>query len=89
MLYESENNYIELVARRMGRTWTRYQRAALGIKEESLEVSSEATLALYILAIAKVWPLLDKNQRFVVGGACDLIRQRFGDLKSIQDRRHP
>jgi predicted nucleotidyltransferase len=89
ILYESENNYVELVARRMGQPWTRYQRKALGIQAESLAATSEATLALYVLAIAEVRPLLDRRQRSVVGGACDLIRQRFGNLKSVQDEGHP
>ncbi|MEK7474413.1 MAG: nucleotidyltransferase domain-containing protein [Candidatus Coatesbacteria bacterium] len=76
ILYESENDYAELVARKMGQPWIRCQRAALGGHGESSAAASEATLALYLLAAAKLWPLLDQEQRAVVGGACDLIRRR-------------
>jgi hypothetical protein len=66
VLYDSENDLVDLVADALGEPWASTQRAALALGGEPIEVSAAAALRLYTLAAAGVDRLLDDRQRTVV-----------------------
>lgn len=79
ILCGTENLLWDLVCHRMGEPWSSAQKRALGLRGESAAVSSEAALELYGLAAREASPLLDRQQRAVVGYACDVAGYPVGD----------
>jgi hypothetical protein len=72
LLYETENRLWELVGREMGEAWQIAQSIAFGETGDDHAASCHAALALYRLAGAAVWSLLDARQREVVEHAMRL-----------------
>ncbi len=66
LLYNSENQLWNILARELGAAWTEAQSDALGLGGESVEASCTAALRLFALAADEVRPLLDERQLAVV-----------------------
>jgi predicted nucleotidyltransferase len=81
-LFYHENDLWERVGDRMGRSWHRLQRRALGVAGESLEDSCRAALDLYCETVRALAPRLSREQRRVVRAACASVGNR-SDLTSI------
>jgi hypothetical protein len=73
ILYESENELWEIVARQLGEPWTGLQSAALCSADEDFRTSFDATMQLYSCAAGKVFGIMNERQRRVVRGACEII----------------
>ena len=76
ILYGSENELWDLVAKKMGGEYADLQETALGVTGASLEASSSATFRLFELTAQETWSLLDARQRAVVGHAKELSSRR-------------
>ena len=78
LLYDSENDLVDLVSSALGEPWASTQRAALGLSTEAPRESAAAALRLYELASIEVARLLDDRQRAVVEPAVSAARAVAG-----------
>ena len=76
--YESENVLWRLLDERLGDPWRAAQSAALGLRGESQDQRTAATLALYRLVAERADHALDARQRAVVERALRLIDRSAG-----------
>lgn len=72
LLYETENELWDEVAKVMGPDYAARQLVALGVEDATLEESCYAALGLFVLAAKETMHLLNATQRAVVEHACEL-----------------
>jgi predicted nucleotidyltransferase len=71
ILYASENPLWELVAVELGLEWRQAQLSALGLADDTVEVTFRSALRLFEIAVDEVRELLDERQLAVVERALD------------------
>lgn len=72
ILYGSENDLWDLVAKEMGESYTALQEVAMGMRPVALEETYVATFEIFRLAVEETWSFLDARQQEVVAYARDL-----------------